>query len=69
MIRTGTSVKWKWGNGFAKGKVEEVFHSDTTKTINGNKVSREASKEHPAYIIKQEDGQKVLKSSTEVTKA
>lgn len=40
MIKTGTEVQWKWGNGIAKGKVEETFSQKITKTIKGTKVTR-----------------------------
>lgn len=66
MIKKGSDVKWKWGKGFAKGTVQETFHEDVERTINGNTVKREASQDNPAYLIKQNDGQRVLKSSSEV---
>ena len=69
MIRKGTSVEWDWGNGTAKGTVDEIFHDDVERTIDGNTVSRTASDDEPAYLIKQDDGQRVLKSSTEVRRA
>lgn len=68
MIRKGTEVKWNWGNGSAHGTVEEVFHEDVSRRIDGNTVKREASEDEPAYMIKQEDGQQVLKSSSEVSR-
>lgn len=66
-IRQGTSVKWEWGNGTAKGVVKEVFTSDVTRTIKGTEVSRHASEDEPAYLIHQEDGDRVLKNCNEVT--
>ncbi len=68
MIREGTEVKWNWGRGEASGRVKKVFHSDVSRTIEGNKVTRAASDDSPAYLIEQSDGQKVLKSSSEVTR-
>ena len=68
MIKEGTEVEWKWGNGKASGKVIEIFKEEVTKTIDGNKVTREASSDKPAYYIEQDDNQKVLKSSTEVSR-
>ena len=65
-IRTGTEVKWTHGGNTATGKVEEVFHEKVTRTCQGNEVTREASDDEPAYLIKQEDGDQVLKSSSEV---
>jgi len=65
----GTKVKWDWGNGTATGKIETVYTSDTTRTIKGTEVTRNASDDKPAYYIKQDDGDAVLKSHSEVTKA
>ena len=64
----GTKVKWKWGAGWASGKVEERFTDKVSRTIEGNKVTREASDDEPAYLIEQEDGDRVLKSHSEVEK-
>lgn len=64
----GTKVKWKWGQGWGKGKVEERFTEKVTRTIEGNEVTREASDEEPAYLIEQEDEAQVLKSHSEVEK-
>lgn len=69
MIKEGTKVKWSWGNGSATGKVEKIYHKDISRTINGNGVKREANDKSPAYYIKQEDGQAVLKSASEVERA
>ncbi|WP_010519984.1 hypervirulence associated TUDOR domain-containing protein [Croceivirga radicis] len=69
MIREGTTVKWKWGNGTAKGKVMETYTTEVTKTINGNKVTRKGSTNDKALFIEQEDGDKVLKSESEVERS
>lgn len=68
-ISVGDKVKWSWGNGSATGEAVERFESDVERTIDGNAVKREASQDEPAFLIEQEDGQKVLKSSTELEKA
>ncbi|SEW19296.1 Protein of unknown function [Cognatiyoonia koreensis] len=65
----GDQVKWDWGDGTAKGEVKEVFTSDVTRTIKGNEVTRNASEDKPAYLIEQDDGDEVLKSDSEVSKA
>ena len=67
--RKGASVSWKWGNGTAKGKVEESFTEDVERTIKGSKIKRKATKDDPASLIKQEDGDKVLKSHSELEHA
>lgn len=62
----GTAVKWKWGNGEASGVIDEVFTSKVTRTIEGTEVTRNADEENPAYIVKQEGGDRALKSHSEV---
>ncbi len=69
MIKVGTVVKWRWGSGTAEGKVIEVFTDDITKTIKGSAITRKATPENKAFYIEQEDGDKVLKSATEVERA
>ena len=65
----GTKVKWEWGSGEATGEVQESFTDDVERTIKGSKIKRKATKDEPAYLIKQEDGDRVLKSHSEVKKA
>lgn len=65
----GTKVEWEWGNGTAAGEIETVYTQKTTRKIKGTEVTREASEDEPAYYIKQDDGDAVLKSHSEVTKA
>jgi hypothetical protein len=69
MIREGTKVKWSWSGSTAEGKVKEVFHDDVSRTIKGNEVTRKASDDEPAYLIEQDDGDEVLKSSSEIERA
>ena len=69
MIKVGTAVQWKWGSGIATGKVIEVFTKDITKTIKGSAVTRKATPENKAFYIEQEDGDKVLKSASEIERA
>ena len=69
MIRKGTQVKWEWGSGTATGKVEETFSKKVTRTIEGNEVTRNGSDDDKALLIKQEDGGKVLKLTSEVSRA
>lgn len=68
-LRKGSKVEWKWGNGTGTGKIVDVFHDDVDKTIDGKSIKRKASKDDPAYLIEQEDGQKVLKGQSEVSRA
>lgn len=68
MIRTGTEVKWSWGNGTATGKVTETFSKKVTRTIDGSEVTRNGSDDDKALLIEQEDGGKVLKLTSEVSR-
>lgn len=65
-FQTNQHVKWDWGNGTAKGQVEERFEREVTRTLQGNEVTRDGSEDNPAYLIKQEDGDEVLKLGSEL---
>ncbi len=66
MIREGTNVKWKWGNGYGMGKVQRTYKEKVSKIIKESKVTREGSDEDKALYIKQQDGDYVLKLESEV---
>ena len=62
----GDNVKWKWGSGQAEGTVQSRFEEKTTRKIKGKEITRQGSKEDPAYYIKQADGDTVLKLGSEL---
>jgi len=64
----GSKVKWKWGNGWGHGKVDERFTEKVTRKIDGSEITRDADNDNPAYLIKQDDGNRVLKSHSELQK-
>lgn len=68
-IRKGSKVTWKWGSSTAEGKVAEIHREKVTRQIKGEKITRDGSKDDPAYLIEQEDGGKVLKLKSEVDQA
>lgn len=68
MIREGTEVKWKWGNGEATGKVISTHTEKISRTIKGTEVSRDGESGNKALVIEQEDGGKVLKLESEVAR-
>jgi DUF2945 family protein len=68
-LRKGSKVTWIWDEHEAHGKVVDRFTARVTRTLQGAKVVREASKEHPAYLILQTDGDHVLKLDTELRRA
>ncbi|MHA6298641.1 hypervirulence associated TUDOR domain-containing protein [Devosia sp. CAU 1758] len=69
VLRKGSKVSWSWGPSTASGKIVERFTGRVTRTIKGTKVTRDASREEPAYLIEQEDGDRVLKSRSEINHA
>lgn len=68
-FKKGDEVKWNWSGSTAKGKVEEKFERRVQRTIKGSKIVRNGTKENPAYLIVQDDGGKVLKEGSELSKA
>jgi len=65
-FRKGSKVLWTWGAHEAQGKIIERFTTRVTRTIKGTEVTREASRKEPAYLIEQDDGDRVLKSRSEL---
>lgn len=66
-LRKGSRVSWRWGAHAAQGMIIERFTSKVTRTIKGTEVTRDASRQEPAYLIEQDDGDKVLKSRSELS--
>jgi hypothetical protein len=65
----GDKVAWDWGNGTGEGKVAETFTRKVTRKIKGSEITRNGSDDDPAVLIEQEDGDQVLKLSSELRKA
>jgi hypothetical protein len=68
VMKKGDTVHWNWGKGEAEGKIEKKHEEPVTKTIKGSKIKRNASKDEPAFEIKMDKGQKVIKSESELKK-
>ncbi len=66
MIKEGSQVKWKWGVGYAEGKVASTYTEKVTRTIDGTEVTRNGESGNKALLIHQDDGQEVLKLESEV---
>ena len=67
-LKEGDTVEWQWGSGTATGKINSIFEKKTTRTIKGSEITRNGTKADPALYIKQQDGDTVLKLSSEVSK-
>lgn len=65
-FRKGQTVEWKWGTGTTTGKIEERFEREVERSIKGSKIKRNGSSDDPAYLIRQDDGDEVLKLGSEV---
>ena len=65
----GDHVTWAWGAHRAEGLVAQKFTQRVKRTIKGTTVVRNASEDVPAYLVRQTNGGRVLKSESELTKA
>jgi len=65
-FQTNQYVEWDWGNGMGCGQIEERFERNVTRTLKGSEITRKGSKDNPAYLIKQDDGDRVLKLGSEL---
>lgn len=67
-MKKGDKVHWNWGKSQAEGVIREKSEKPITKKLKGTEVKRKASKEEPAYVIRQANRNEVLKSESELTK-
>ena len=65
-FQTNQYVEWNWGNGTGCGQIEERFEREVSRTLQGTEVTKDGTEDNPAYLIKQEDGDKVLKRGSEL---
>ena len=66
-FQTDQYVEWEWGNGTASGQIKERFEREVTRTLKGSEVTKDGTEDNPAYLIKQEDGDEVLKRGSELS--
>ncbi len=65
-FQTDQYVEWDWGNGKGKGQIKEGFEREVTRTFQGSEVTKDGDEDSPAYLIKQEHGDEVLKRGSEL---
>ena len=65
-FQTNQYVQWNWGNGTATGQIKERFEREVTRTLQGSEVTRDGDSDNPAYLIRQDDGDEVLKLGSEL---
>ena len=68
-FRTNQHVKWNWGNGEGAGQIQERFERKVTRKLKGSEITKDGDEDNPAYLIKQEDGDEVLKRGSELKAA
>ncbi|TWT73290.1 hypervirulence associated TUDOR domain-containing protein [Allorhodopirellula solitaria] len=66
-FRIRQHVSWNYAGNTARGQIKEAFTDKVRRTIEGTEVTRNATKEQPAYLIEQENGGEVLKSESELS--
>ena len=64
----GDHVRWTWGANEAEGIVAQSFTSRVKRNIKGKAIIRNATEDEPAYLVKQQDGGRALKSASELSK-
>ncbi|AMR27321.1 hypothetical protein A0257_09585 [Hymenobacter psoromatis] len=65
-MRKGTQVSWKYGTGTATGKIESVHKESITRKLKGSDITRHGTADNPAFVIVQDNGDRVLKLKSEV---
>ncbi|HEX8058786.1 MAG TPA: DUF2945 domain-containing protein [Novosphingobium sp.] len=65
----GAKVRWNWATGSAEGEVVERFERRVSRTLKGKRIVRNGTAENPAYLLRQQDGDKALKRGSELEKA
>lgn len=65
--RIGGKASWKWGQGTATGTIKDRYERRVQRTIKGTKVVKNGTPDNPAFLIEQDDGDKVLKLSSELS--
>ena len=68
-FRKGQKVSWNWSGGTVTGKIKDRYERKVKRTIKGSEITRNGDANNPAYLIEQEDGDEVLKLSSELKPA
>ncbi len=67
MFKINQKVSWKWLGREIAGFVREIHTQKIVKTIKGKKITRNGSKDNPAYLVESEAGNIALKLGTELS--
>jgi len=64
----GHRVAWRGGETPLQGVVRKVFTDRVERTRQGTHVVRDSGADDPAYLIEQDDGARVLKTHSQLTR-
>ncbi len=65
----GARVRWNWASGTGEGEVVDRFERRVSRTLKGKRITRVGTETNPAYLLRQDDGDRVLKRGSELDKA
>ena len=65
-LRSGDAVRWTWGKGTGEGRIAERFERRVQRTIKGARIVKNGSADNPDFLIRQDDGNSVLKLGSEL---
>ncbi|ROO26626.1 DUF2945 domain-containing protein [Salinisphaera japonica] len=63
LVRNGNRP---YGGGEGSGKIVQIYTESVTKTLQGSEITRHGDDDNPAYLIEQDDGDRVLKLDSEL---
>ncbi len=66
-LTAGARVAWSWNGRVAEGVIQKVFTHRLERTMAGATVTQDACRRDPAYLIKRDDGETLLKNFSELT--
>lgn len=64
--QVGDTARWTWSGTTTHGTIKQIYTQRVSKTIKGSTIVRNASEDEPAYLIEQDDGDRVLKLDSEL---
>lgn len=66
VFKIGTPIKWKWLGRSILGQVVEVHFIRFTKLIKEKNITRNGTKDNPAYLVQSQAGNLAIKLQSEL---
>lgn len=67
-FKPGSKVQWNWMGRPVRGSIKKIYHKRVEKLLRGTLFKRNGSPEMPAYLVKSNAGNEVLKLHSELSK-